>query len=341
MAAHGRRDSTIRMYDSRLRLYREWCADRAVSPSSAPVGVVADFLLHLFNRGRQVNTVRGYRTAVGAVHTGFTDGSSVSDSRPLNWLIRRMSHKRPRVRSLVPPWDMSAVLRALAEPPFEPIASCPLLQLSVKTAFLIAAASARRRSALHALSILPGHMRFEPHGVRLVPDATFLAKTQTVDFVPAPIFLAKISEFSGVDGDEVWCPVRALRQYLRRTRPVRGSCTALFVISQAPHTRASKDTVSRWIVRAIELVTREESSSRPRAHDVRGMASSMALYKGVPLEEILRAAAWRTPNTFIASYLRDPLRQEARMASAFIPDALGTVGSARSAGDPSVRPRRR
>lgn len=266
----------------------------------------------------------------------------MSDSRPLNWLLRKMALERPRVRTLAPPWDMSAVLRALAGPPFEPLSSCSLLDLSVKTAFLLAAASARRRSALHALSVLPGHMRFDPHGVRLVPDRSFLAKTQTVDFLPAPIFLAAISEFSGVEGDEVWCPVRALREYLRRTEPLRGSCSALFIISQRPFTRASRDTISRWVVRAIRLVVPPgDFPSRPRAHDVRGVASSLALYKGVPLEEILQAAAWKSPNTFISSYLRDPLRLESRMASAFLPGGSGSAGSAPRSGGPAAGPSRR
>ena len=313
LAARGRRDSTFRLYDARLRVYREWCDGRQVSPLTAPLGVVADFLTAMFSEGKQVNTVRGYRTAI---HRGFPGGSSVSSARPLDLLIRAMALKRPRIRTLAPPWDMTAVLRLLASPPFEPMSSCPLLELSMKTAFLVAAASARRRSAVHALSILPGHIRFEPHGVRLVADPAFLTKTQSIDFLPAPIFLASIAEFSSITEDKVWCPVRAIKWYLHRTRPLRGDCTALFVISRKPYTRAAKDTISRWIVEVIARAVPEVP--RPRAHDVRAMVTSAALYKGVPLEEILQAAAWKSSHTFISSYLRDVLRNEARMSSAFL-----------------------
>ena len=112
--------------------------------------------------------------------------------------------------------------------------------------------------------------------------------------------------------------MRALKCYLHRTRRLRGDCTALVIISRKPHTRASKDTISRWIVEAIAHAIPEGSASRPRAHHVRALATSLALYKGVPLEEILQAAAWKSSNTFISSYLRDVLRQEARMPSAFL-----------------------
>ena len=333
LAAHSRRSSTLRLYDSRLRVFREWCSGREIPPTEAPLGSVADFLTFLFNSGRQVNTIRGYRSSVASVHGGFEDGRSVSNARPLDLLIRAMAIKRPRVRSLAPPWDMKLVLEALARPPFEPLSECALLELSVKTAFLVAAASARRRSALHALSTLPGHMRFEPHGVRLVTDAAFLAKNQRADFLPAPIFLADISTFSSIREDEVWCPVRALRCYLRRTKTLRGSCTSLFIISRKPYTRASKDTISRWIVNAIDLAPPTGDSGRPRAHDVRGVATSLALYKGVPLEEILQAAAWKSSNTFISSYLHNALRLESRMASAFVP---GPAASVRASAGPST-----
>ena len=141
-------------------------------------GEVADFLTHVFNEGKQVKTVRGYRTAIGTVHMGFPSGASVSDAGQLDMLIRAMGLKRPRIRSLAPPWDMVKVLEALAKNPYEPMASAMLLNVSIKTAFLIAATSVRRRSTLHALSIEGGHIQWGNHGVQLVPDPSFLTKTQ-------------------------------------------------------------------------------------------------------------------------------------------------------------------
>ena len=317
LAAHGRRDSTIRLYDSRLGLYGEWCKDRQVSPDSASVGEVANFLTHIFNGGKQVNTVRGYRTAIGAIHKGFAPGLSVSNASQLDMLIRAMGLKRPRTRSLTPPWDMAKVLEVLSKEPFEPMSSASLLNVTIKTAFLVAAASARRRSALHALSIKKGHLRWENHGVRLVPDPSFLTKTQSIDFLPAPIFLSSIHTFSSIREDKVWCPVRALRWYIEKTKPVRGSCSSLFIISRKPFTKASKDSISRWIIDAISRSSQTSDSRTPRAHDVRAMSTSMALYGGVPLEDILQAAAWRSSNSFISSYLRDVLVEESRMSSAF------------------------
>lgn len=42
-------------------------------------------------------------------------------------------------------------------------------------------------------------------------------------------------------------------------------------------------------------------------HDLTGQASSKALLARVPLEDILKAAAWKTLSTFVSAYLTDTL----------------------------------
>jgi len=63
-----------------------------------------------------------------------------------------------------------------------------------------------------------------------------------------------------------------------------------------PFQAASKDTISKWI---ITLILPHAMGQKVRAHDVRGQATSKALFAGVPLSDILKAAAWKTPTTFV------------------------------------------
>ena len=319
LAANSRRPSTLDMYSSRLGMFRRWCEGRKISPTSAPIGDVADFLLEQFNQGKAINTVKGFCTAIAAIHSGFPDGSTVSTAKPLELLLRGMYLQRPTTRVLAPPWSMNVVLRALARAPFEPIQNCPLFELSIKTAFLLAAASGRRRGAIHALSLKDGHIRFEETGVRLLPDPSFIAKNQTLNFLPDSIFLPRLSQFSGSRDDDVWCPVRCLKHYIKKTQSIRGACSSLFISSQRPLGAVSRDTISRWIVRAI-LVDPDAlfTSGNARAHQVRAMAASIALFRGVSLDEILSAAAWKTPTTFVAAYLRDVAQSSGHFARAVL-----------------------
>ena len=282
--AEALRESTRASYDSKLEVvFSSGVTTSLVDPYSASLGQVADFLIFLFDKGLAISTIRGYRSAIASCHRGFQDGSSISESSILSNLCKSFFLKRPPEKTLLPAWSLPVVLRALAEAPFEPLHKVSLHCLAIKTAFLVAIASGQRVSALHALSIEPGHVRWEPAGVRLVPRPNFIAKNQSPSSQPVEIFLPSMSSFSSVEADKVWCPVRALKWYLDRTKSKRSS-TSLFVSSIAPFKAISKASISRWLVECISMAGPDALvSGRFRAHDTRSVSSSWALFTTAPL----------------------------------------------------------
>lgn len=66
----------------------------------------------------------------------------------------------PVSRSLVPPWDMAVVLEGLKGPPVEPLQGANLKFVSLKAVLLLALASAKRVSDIHALSVHPSCAQF-------------------------------------------------------------------------------------------------------------------------------------------------------------------------------------
>ena len=60
--------------------------------------------------------------------------------------------EHPLSSSRVPPWDLSHVLSFLRGPPFEPLSSCSLRDLTRKVLFLVSLATARRVGELQAVS---------------------------------------------------------------------------------------------------------------------------------------------------------------------------------------------
>ena len=230
--------------------------------------------------------------------------------------MRSFFLKRPRCKTLLPSWSLPAVLKALAEAPFEPLHKASLHHLTLKTVFLVAIASGHRVSTLQALSVDPGHIRWEASGARLIPRADFIAKNQTHSSPLVEIYLPSLSSFSSVSEDKVWCPVRALRWYLDKMKLKRTS-SSLFVTHIEPFKSASKSTISRWIVECIKFAgTDALLSDNIRAHDTRAISSSWALFHGATLSDKQSAAFWSSPNTFISCYLKDVPRGEAAFASA-------------------------
>ncbi len=127
--------------------------------------------------------------------------------------------------------------------------------LTVKTVFLLAASTACRRSELHALSIEPGHLRWEPGGVQLIPHIGFLTKNQSPNFSTQDIFVPSLSSFSSIQEDKLWCPVRILKFYIDRTKGLHGNTTQLFITTVQPYHAASATTIVWWIVEAISLIS--------------------------------------------------------------------------------------
>ena len=309
LAARSRRVSTIRTYDARLGGFYAWARRKAIDPLEATLKQVADFLMHLYHKGLQVSTIRHYRSAIGAVHSGFTDGSKVGDNEFIRSLLKGMFNARPPQRRLAPAWSINEVLVSLAKAPYEPMESISLDLLTSKTAFLVAAASGRRRSFIHALTTQEGFLRFTSRGVTMLPNPAFLSKNQTAEFTPEPLFLPRLTETSMTREDKFWCPVRALSWYLKRTSHLRSlGSDQLFILTRSPHGPASKSVISRWISNLIKSTVR--SPEGVRTHDIRGQAASKAWFSRVPLEDILKAASWKTPSTFVSCYLTDVLSAE-------------------------------
>ena len=84
LVASSRRESTCESYNSRLAGFFQWCNSHGVDPRTASISQIADFLITLFDKGRLISTIRGYRSAIAAIHKGFDDGICVCP-RPRAW----------------------------------------------------------------------------------------------------------------------------------------------------------------------------------------------------------------------------------------------------------------
>ncbi|KAK3092126.1 hypothetical protein FSP39_025396 [Pinctada imbricata] len=322
---NSRRQSTRKVYDARLTIYRNWCASRNVCPYTISVTDLAEFFIYLHEvRGLKASTISGYKSAIASIHKGWNH-STVSNNVSLSRLIKGIYNVSPTVKTLLPNWDLPPVLWSLCDSPFEPLGSCDLKYLTWKTVFLVAMATASRVSEIHALSIDSQHMRFEKNGIRLLPNLNFLAKTQRLGKPWDPLFVPEFNTYATEARDQLLCPCRALRMYVKRTKTLRNRETALFVTyKQNYHQRASKDSISRWIVSLIRycVETKGINLTSVRAHDTRRLSTSWALFNGASTEEIVKAAHWANESTFTSFYMRDVPSQEARFARLSI---LGTL----------------
>ena len=269
----------------------------------------------LFNvRNLAPNTIAGYRTVIAATIKEVT-GTELPDDQHLGSLLAQFSIERPRRHNLAPPWDLALVLRTLHFWPFEPLARAELWALTFKTVFLTALATAKRRGELHAFLHRVLHAENWSH-VTLIPDPLFIAKTEKPgkpETSLQEVTLKSLGSFVGPDlpVDANNCVVRAIKIYLSRSKEYRRGRKKLFISYKPSMLEEIKPaTISSWIVKTVRYAYDNASAEtarvfQVRAHDLRAMSTSWNAHKNIRIGEILRAAQWRSHNTFTSFYLMD------------------------------------
>ena len=160
----------------------------------------------------------------------------------------------------------------------------------------------------------PNHLRFNQSdgSVSLIVQPWFLAKNQLPSICPDPIpSLAWTCNREHVD--RLLCPITTLKFYLKMTSSYHKNRTRLFLPIK-DNQDISKASVSRWVSYTIKLAyrkltCRDISFLKIKAHEVRALSSSWALFNKVLLSEILRAVVWNQSSTFAKFYLRDISQQ--------------------------------
>ena len=92
---------------------------------------------------RRPSTIDGYRTTI--VYTLGPAGHHIAQSSDLYRLLSSFHRDRPKSSRNLPKWNRSVVLNEFTKAPFEPMKDTDLQHLTLKTAFLLALASGKRR----------------------------------------------------------------------------------------------------------------------------------------------------------------------------------------------------
>jgi integrase len=209
-------------------------------------------------------------------------------------------------------WDVAEVLQLLES--WGPTERLSLTKLSWKTAMIVALISARRCSDLTLLRRDRGHLQHSD--TRVVLQPVFGAKQDRPGHQIPPI------SFS-LSRRRHLCPVKTIKEYLRRTLPRRGAGHPLFVTITRPHGPAAVSTIRRWIV-----MTLRAAGVRAPAGTTRAAAATYARASRIPLEKIMTAADWTRASTLYRHYTRQlppevlerMLNDHAGIQDAILPD---------------------
>ena len=178
---------------------------------------VSDFFMYLYqDLNRCASTIDGYRTAI--VDTLGPTGHHIAQSSELHRLLSSFHRDRPKSSRNLPKWNLS-VLNELTKAPFKPMKDTDLKHLFLKTAFLLALASGKRRSKIHAWVANKVSNLGQWEKVAVFPSSDFIAKIQLAregsqSVSPVTILALTTIVDRKFKEDRTLCPVRALRYHL-------------------------------------------------------------------------------------------------------------------------------
>ena len=305
-----RRKSTRLNYQARWGKFRKWCRDFHHRSSEPTIPKIAEFLTFLFKTEKAaVSTIKGYRAMLSSVFKFCLP--EISSSPILKDLVRSFEISAPCPLHHSPPWDLDRVLEYLSGPPFEPLAGASFRNKTRKALFLVAMATAKHVGELQALSFSVSHRGDD---LVLHYDPFFLAKTESVSNpLPRSVIVQSLADFVGDLPERVLCPVRAIRYLRRAACSVEFTPSRLFVSPSDPKRTMSKNAMSFFLRQLITESGAVSSLVPPRAHDIRGIATSLNYYSNLSISAIKEAATWKSNRVFAMRYLKDMFATRSRL----------------------------
>lgn len=280
-------DSTIKQYNSTLRLWWKFNNEEKTDPFDLSIPKVLRFLSNRYQDGANYGTLNSSRSALAII-----SAENIRSNELIKKFIKGSSKTRPSKPRHDSTWDVDPVLRKLEE--WFPLESLNLKQLSQKLLLLLALGTAHRLQTL--TSIRNSNIIRSNRGLEIrIPDRI---KTTRAGSKQPVLKLPFFKEKPGL------CIAKTLLHYLEVTRIIRNGEDKLFISYQKPYNIVKEDTLGRWIRSCLTILGVDR---RFTAHSTRHASTSKAYEKGVSIEEIKRVAGWSLNSKIFADFYNRPI----------------------------------
>ena len=286
------RAGTKNQYATYINKWRSYARKRLIDPIHPSVSEAVNFLTLLFQNGLSYSSICIARSALSC-YLEIDNCEQFGAHRLVKRFMKGVFELRPAFPKYAVTWDVDLVLRYLEL--LFPLDKLTLKELSYKVIMLIALLSGQRCQTLHSLT-LPS-MTLSRDKCVFVLDVLLKQSKRGKHMAPV--------ELLAYTSDEKLCVVAAIREYIRRTKDLRGTETQLFISYQKPYGPISKSTVARWIRDVLHRAGVDTSLFG--AHSTRAASTSAAVAKGTPMDTVLKAAGWSGGSTFSKFYKKAPV----------------------------------
>lgn len=265
--------NTYKQYNTVLKLWWPFCANRSVNPYRASVNIVLEFLTERFEAGASYGSINSARSALSLLI-----GSEIGQDDNIKRLLKGVFRSKPPTPKYETTWDPAIVLNYLSF--CYPNDMVGIARLTKKLVTILALTTGHRVQTLSFITI--NNIKSSKDGVKIY--ITDHIKT-TKPGVSHPILQLKY-----FDQKIEICPVKTLQSYLNITSALRGDVKNLIITFKKPHKKASTQTISRWI--KATLGEAGVDTSIFSAHSTRHASTSAAKRCGISIDSIRKTAGW-------------------------------------------------
>jgi len=281
------KSGTQKQYKSYLQRWELYCGEREINPVSSSVIDGLNFLSELYQKQLSYSAINTARSALSNVI--FPPEGCTFGNHPLvTKFLRGVYTTRPSLPRYQEIWDVSIVLKYLKT--LHPPENLSIMNLTLKTTMLIALLSGQRCQTIHALDI----------SAMTLSDGNCIFYIQKLLKTSRPGKHLGRLELRAFDEDKPLCVVTLLKEYIERTKLIRGTHSQLLLSYCKPFKPVSSDTISRWLKKVLENAGININDYG--AHSTRSASTSAAKAANMPVKTIMNAAGWANVGTFKKFY---------------------------------------
>ena len=295
------RGGTKKQYDVYIKKWTKFCAERQADQFLPLVVDVLDFLTELYEKGFTYSAINTARSALSSF-VQLDDGSSVGKNPLISRLLKGVFQSRAPKPKYSEVWDVQIVLSYLKT--LHPVDSLRLKDLSFKFLMLLLLVSGQRGQTIHMLDL--NDMIVSDNGFTFV-IVNHLKQSRPGYQNPQ----LKLVPFE----DSSLCVVTTCKEYLKRTKSLRGNQSKLFISYVKPFKEVSRDTLTRWVRQVMAQSGLDVAKFSP--HSTRAASVSAAHRASVNLDDILKTAGWSSECCF-AKYYNKPIVTASSFANAVL-----------------------
>lgn len=279
--------TTLKQYNSGLRLWWDFCSKTNNDPFVVTVPNVLEFLTVHFKNGASYSTLNNYRSAVAQLA-----GPNLGQDFRLKRFFRGIFSLRQPLPRYENTWDPGIVLNYVRTLINDTIT---LEILTEKLASLLALATGQRIQTLSLINIKNIFTRGDKIEIKISERIKTSSINKFHPLLVLPFFTA----------DSNVCVAGTLLKYLDKTKELRGSCEYLFITYKKPFHKATCQTIGRWIKKVLNKSGVDINQFKPQS--TRHAATSAAARKGVNFDSIRLAAGWTQNSKTFANFYNRPL----------------------------------